>query len=236
MSAITAKNGLRAAAAIVIATSGLLISPPPADAAIKYASIFYSDATGAWGWAMLGNTQQEVRDLALNYCVGAGGTGCHEVAVTGQGAGCAALVRVDRGPGIGGIGPTNDAAQADAYRRAGGGGKLLVATCSGLDNETAPAKGAGGVSPLPAAPPPPPPPPPPVDDQPQQNTVAVNGDVDVYDVPGGAGNIIGTLDGPDDGAGDRVPLFQCKTDNWCEVGFAAGPKGRGWVWGDFLNR
>lgn len=54
-----------------------------------------------------------------------------------------------------------------------GGGDHLVTTCSGLDSEPAEPTGAGGVSPLPAAPPPPeaPPPPPPVEVPKQGPTV-----------------------------------------------------------------
>jgi len=64
----------------------------------------------------------------------------------------------------------------------------------------------------------------------QQKTATVTSDVDVYDVPGGNGTIIGTLR-----QGQQVPFNSCRSDNWCSVGFAAGPGGTGWVWGEFLK-
>ena len=60
----------------------------------------------------------------------------------------------------------------------------------------------------------------------QSNTATVTGDVDIYDVPGGVGNVIGMLDG---GEGQQVQA-NCRDDNWCEV------SGQGWVWGDFIQR
>jgi hypothetical protein len=65
------------------------------------------------------------------------------------------------------------------------------------------------------------------------NSREVTGDVEVYDVPGGVGTVIGTLEG---GAGQRVNLGSgCRDDNWCNVAFPAGPGGTAWVWGDFLK-
>jgi hypothetical protein len=55
-------------------------------------------------------------------------------------------------------------------------------------------------------------------------TATVAGDVDVYDVPGGGGNVVGMLR-----AGETVPFGGCNADNWCEV------TDTGWVWGDFLT-
>lgn len=61
---------------------------------------------------------------------------------------------------------------------------------------------------------------------PQLNTAAVTGDVDVYDIPGGKGTVIGMLR-----KGRQVQLTgPCRSDNWCQV------SGQGWVWGDFLNQ
>lgn len=54
-------------------------------------------------------------------------------------------------------------------------------------------------------------------------TSTVTGDVDVYDVPGGVGTVVGMLS-----AGQQVTK-NCRSDNWCEV------PGQGWVWGDFLG-
>jgi hypothetical protein len=65
------------------------------------------------------------------------------------------------------------------------------------------------------------------------NSREVTGDVDVYDVPGGVGTVIGMLDGGD---GQRVQLGSgCKEDHWCNVVWPAGPGGTAWVWGDFLK-
>lgn len=52
--------------------------------------------------------------------------------------------------------------------------------------------------------------------------VTVNDDVDLYDQPGGDGQIIGMLE-----KGQTIGMGQC-SDGWCQV---AG----GWVWGEFLN-
>lgn len=52
----------------------------------------------------------------------------------------------------------------------------------------------------------------------------VNGDVDLYDNPGGTGNVIGMLD-----QGQQVALIGCRDDTWCETT-------KGWVWGEFLQR
>ena len=54
--------------------------------------------------------------------------------------------------------------------------------------------------------------------------VKVNSDVDLYDQPGGSGNVIGMLS-----QGSKVPLAGCKKDGWCQV------TGQGWVWGEFLD-
>lgn len=91
----------------------------------------------------------------------------------------------------------------------------------------------------PGAAPPPPPPPPPVEEGPPAGTrqARVNADVDVYDVPGGNGNVIGTLDFDETGQFLRsVNLYSCKADNWCEIVYTTGTNRRGWVWGDFLDK
>jgi hypothetical protein len=55
----------------------------------------------------------------------------------------------------------------------------------------------------------------------------VGEDVDVYDVPGGNGNVIGILR-----VNNQVQLVgTCKPQDWCEVQGAAVPTGKGWVWG-----
>jgi hypothetical protein len=58
---------------------------------------------------------------------------------------------------------------------------------------------------------------------PDGRLATVTGDVDVYDVPGGGGNVIGMLR-----KGELVPFEGCQEDHWCKV------TGKGWVWGDFL--
>lgn len=58
----------------------------------------------------------------------------------------------------------------------------------------------------------------------------VNGDVDIYDVPDGVGNVIGVLD-----RGRRVGLVEPCRDGWCHVVLPEMPGGKGWVWGEFLT-
>jgi Bacterial TSP3 repeat len=80
--------------------------------------------------------------------------------------------------------------------------------------------------------------PPPFDESPPgTQPMFVNGDVDVYDAPGGDGNVIGMLDFDEEGKFRRsVNMYSCRPDNWCEIIYTPGPNGRGWVWGDFLDR
>lgn len=84
-------------------------------------------------------------------------------------------------------------------------------------------------APAPAPPPEQPQPAPP--EQPATPTATVTGDVDVYDVPGGGGNVTGILR-----AGSQVQFAGCKPDNWCHVTGNGVPNGDGWVWGDFLTK
>ena len=73
-------------------------------------------------------------------------------------------------------------------------------------------------SPAPAAPPAAPAPPSPP-------MATVTGDVDIYDAPGGEGNVTGVLP-----AGRQVQTKgTCSPDDWCEI------PGTGWVWGEFLK-
>jgi hypothetical protein len=51
--------------------------------------------------------------------------------------------------------------------------------------------------------------------------------VDVYDVPGGEGNVIGVV-AKDKGVQVNA---DCKPDDWCLVRGAAVPDGQGWIWG-----
>lgn len=60
---------------------------------------------------------------------------------------------------------------------------------------------------------------------PTQNTATVNGDVDLYDAPGGEGNVIGILK-----KGRKVTLAGpgCHAVTWCRIA-------EGFVWGSFLT-
>ena len=60
-----------------------------------------------------------------------------------------------------------------------------------------------------------------------KNMATVTGDVDIYDVPGGGGTVIGVL-----AAGRKVAAV-CQADQWCKVTDAL-PGRTGWVWGEFL--
>jgi hypothetical protein len=51
--------------------------------------------------------------------------------------------------------------------------------------------------------------------------------VDVYDAPGGGGNIIGTL-GKDKGVQVNA---DCQPESWCLVRGVGVPTGQGWIWG-----
>lgn len=54
-----------------------------------------------------------------------------------------------------------------------------------------------------------------------QKTATVTGDVDIYDVPGGEGSVIGILR-----QNESVGLAgDCQPQDWCQV------VGKGWVWG-----
>ncbi|UPJ44139.1 hypothetical protein IVB40_08875 [Bradyrhizobium sp. 40] len=59
---------------------------------------------------------------------------------------------------------------------------------------------------------------------PRQTTTAIISDVDLYDVPGGVGRVIGVLR-----QGQRFPLVGCRPDDWCQLSV-------GWVWGSFIMR
>lgn len=59
---------------------------------------------------------------------------------------------------------------------------------------------------------------------PAQTTTAIISDVDLYDVPGGAGKVIGVLR-----KGQHFPLVGCRADDWCQLS-------NGWVWGSFIVR
>ncbi|GFG53419.1 hypothetical protein CQY20_12235 [Mycolicibacterium agri] len=90
--------------------------------------------------------------------------------------------------------------------------------------------------PLPAEPAPAPPPPPraPLPPDSMSKSVVVNQDTDVYNIPDGDnGTVIGVLDG---GEGQRVGLYGCDENGWCRISFKDGPNGKGFVWGEHLER
>jgi hypothetical protein len=57
-----------------------------------------------------------------------------------------------------------------------------------------------------------------------QKTTAIISDVDLYDIPGGVGKVIGVLR-----KGQKFPLVGCRADDWCQLS-------SGWVWGSFIVR
>ena len=59
---------------------------------------------------------------------------------------------------------------------------------------------------------------------PRQTATAIISDVDLYDVPGGVGRVIGMLK-----QGEKYPLVGCRADDWCQLPV-------GWVWGSFIMR
>lgn len=64
----------------------------------------------------------------------------------------------------------------------------------------------------------------------QGQPATVTADVDLYDVPGGSGRIIGQLR-----QGRTVQLLERKADNWCHVTGPNVPGGDGWAWGDYIS-
>ena len=69
----------------------------------------------------------------------------------------------------------------------------------------------------------------------------VTSDVDVYDVPGGNGQIIGMLRSgrqvklATDNGLPAAPGQTCKPKDWCHVVIPELPGGSGWVWDEFLK-
>ena len=60
--------------------------------------------------------------------------------------------------------------------------------------------------------------------QPVTQMATIISDVDLYDVPGGVGRVIGVLR-----RGQQYPFGGCRSDRWCQL------TGVGWVWGDFVS-
>ena len=61
----------------------------------------------------------------------------------------------------------------------------------------------------------------------EKTAFVVGEDVDVYDAPGGDGNIVGILR-VDKGVQVNA---DCQPESWCLVRGAAVPTGQGWIWG-----
>jgi hypothetical protein len=59
---------------------------------------------------------------------------------------------------------------------------------------------------------------------PRQTATAIISDVDLYDIPGGVGHVMGILR-----KNHKYPLVGCRADNWCQLSV-------GWVWGSFVYR
>ncbi len=159
-------------------------------------------------------SQEDARNQAVADCTNRGGVRCISIANVTNG--CAALAIADSGA-YGGIGKSQGEAEHDALRK---GGVLKASTCA-IGGPPVSYGGGAGSS---------------LVDQPataQPNSREVTADVDVYDVPGGVGSVIGMLEG---GEGQKVQLGSgCKDDNWCNIVWPGGPGGKAWVWGDFLK-
>jgi hypothetical protein len=83
----------------------------------------------------------------------------------------------------------------------------------------------------PAPAPAPAPAPPPAQAPPATKKATVSADVDLYDVPGGNGNVVGTLR-----QGQQVQLLERRADNWCHVsGTTVAGHDTGWAWGDYIS-
>jgi uncharacterized protein DUF4189 len=117
--------GLGAAATL----AGLsLTTAVPAHAADTYASIYYSPATGAYGWAHQSGARQDAEGMANGYCHQYGGTDCQMAAWTVNG--CVALAT---GPNNGAWYGWYGSSIADAQQAAlakNNGGTIMFSTCS----------------------------------------------------------------------------------------------------------
>jgi hypothetical protein len=206
-----------AAIAAVTASLAMFIAAPAHADEEKSAAIGFG-ANGIIGVAEnVTTSQDDARNQAVADCTNRGGIRCISIANATNGCVAVAVGTLSAG---GGIGKTREIAEQMA-RDSSKGGVLKLSTCSIAGAYTG--GGAGSYALDQAAPAAPP----------QGNSREVTGDVDVYDVPGGVGNIIGMLEG---GNGQRVQLGSgCKGDNWCNIVWQAGPGGKAWVWGDFLK-
>ena len=212
---------MRSFAVIGAATAfaaAFMAAPAHADGPASSAAIGFG-ANGVIGVAENVTTSQEdARNQAVADCTNRGGIKCISIANVTNGCVAVSVGALSAG---GGIGKTRAEAE-QLSRDQSKGGTLKLSTCSlggapidygggagsyQLDQQ---APGGGG-----------------------SNSKEVTGDVDVYDVPGGGGKVIGMLEG---GEGQKVQLGSgCKGDNWCNIVWSGGPGGKAWVWGDFLK-
>jgi hypothetical protein len=104
-----------------------LTTAVPAHAADTYASIYFSPATGSYGWANQRDTRGDAEGAANGFCVQYGGTDCQMAAWAVNG--CVALATGDNGSWYGWYGPTQAAAEQAALAK-NNGGKITFSTCS----------------------------------------------------------------------------------------------------------
>ena len=211
---------MRSFAAITAATAfvaAFVAAPAHADGPKLSAAIGFG-VNGVIGVAENVTTSQEdARSQAVADCAQRGGINCISIANVTNGCVAVSVGALSAGGGIG----TTRAAAEQMSRDHSKGGALKLSTCSlgGLPKDYG--GGAGSYQ---------------LDQQAPaggSNSKEVTGDVDVYDVPGGVGKVIGMLEG---GEGQKVQLGSgCKGDNWCNIVWSGGPGGKAWVWGDFLK-
>jgi hypothetical protein len=202
------------AASAAVVTSCFALIAAPANAAEELSVAIGFGSNGVIGVAENVTTSQEdASNQAKADCTNRGGIRC--ISIANATNGCVAVAVVGSSV-YGGIGATREKAEQSALDH---GGVLKESRCS----IAGPYTGGGAGSTLLAQPAPPS----------QSNSREVTGDVDVYDVPGGVGSVIGMLEG---GEGQTVQLGSgCKDDNWCNIVWPGGPGGKAWVWGDFLK-
>jgi hypothetical protein len=202
-------------AAVTAFMAAFVAAPAHADDTKKSAAIGFG-ANGVIGVAEnVTTSQDDARSQAVADCTQRGGVNCISIANATNGCVAVAVGAFSAG---GGIGKTREIAEQMA-RDHSKGGAIKLSTCSiggpydggGAGSYQLDQQAPGGGS----------------------NSKEVTGDVDVYDVPGGVGKVIGMLDG---GEGQTVQLGSgCKGDNWCNIVWSGGPGGKAWVWGDFLK-
>ncbi|MCW2591325.1 MAG: hypothetical protein JWQ86_3752 [Mycobacterium sp.] len=211
---------LRSFAVIAAATAfvaAFVAAPAHADGPKLSAAIGFG-ANGVIGVAEnVTTSQDDARAQAVADCTQRGGIKCISIANVSNGCVAVSVGALSAG---GGIGQTREKAE-QMSRDQSKGGALKLSTCSLGGAPIDYGGGAGSYQ---------------LDQQAPaggSNSKEVTGDVDVYDVPGGVGKVIGMLEG---GEGQKVPLGSgCRGDNWCNIVWSGGPSGKAWVWGDFLK-